>query len=46
VLHVRSKERDGYMGGKLDLVRTFMVCINGSAWFLKVVWCFSLPSLL
>jgi hypothetical protein len=31
------------MGGKLDLVRTFMVCIDGSAWFLKVVKCFSRP---
>jgi hypothetical protein len=30
------------MGGKLDLVRTFMVCIDGSALFLKVVKCFSL----
>jgi hypothetical protein len=28
------------MGGKLDLVRTFMVCIDGSTWFLKVVKCF------
>jgi hypothetical protein len=27
------------MGGKLDLVRTFMVCIDGSALFLKVVKC-------
>jgi hypothetical protein len=33
------------MGGKLDLVRTFMVCIDGSALFLKVVKCFSRPSL-
>jgi hypothetical protein len=32
------------MGGKLDLVRTFMVCIDGSALFLKVVKCFSCPS--
>jgi hypothetical protein len=31
------------MGGKLDLVRTFMVCIDGSAWFIKVVKCFSRP---
>jgi hypothetical protein len=30
------------MGGKLDLVRTFMVCIDGSVLFLKVVKCFSL----
>jgi hypothetical protein len=44
-LHVRSRERDGCMGGKLDLVRTFMVCIDGSTWFLKVVKCFSRPSL-
>jgi hypothetical protein len=42
---VRSRERDGCMGGKLDLVRTFMVCIDGSALFLKVVKCFSRPSL-
>jgi hypothetical protein len=34
------------MGGKLDLERTFMVCIDVSAWFLKVVKCFSRPSLL
>jgi hypothetical protein len=27
------------MGGKLDLVRTFMVCIDGSTLFLKVVKC-------
>jgi hypothetical protein len=33
------------MGGKLDLVRTFMVCIDGSALFLKVENCFSRPSL-
>jgi hypothetical protein len=33
------------MGGKLDLVRIFMVCIDGSTWFLKVVKCFSRPSL-
>jgi hypothetical protein len=33
------------MGGKLDLVRTFLVCIDGLAWFLKVVWWFSRPSL-
>jgi hypothetical protein len=37
---VRSRERDGCMGGKLDLVRTFMVCIDGSALFLKVEKCF------
>jgi hypothetical protein len=33
------------MGGKLDLVRTFMVCIDGLALFLKVVKCFSCVSL-
>jgi hypothetical protein len=40
---VRSRERDGCLGGKLDLVRTFMVCIDGSALFLKVEKCFSRP---
>jgi hypothetical protein len=35
---VRSRERGGCLGGKLDLVRTFMVCIDGSALFLKVVF--------
>jgi hypothetical protein len=35
---VRSIERDGCLGGKLDLVRTFMVCIDVSALFLKVVF--------
>jgi hypothetical protein len=35
---VRSRERDGCLVGKLDLVRTFMVCIDGSALFLKVVF--------
>jgi hypothetical protein len=33
------------MGGKLDLIRTFMVCIDGSALFLKVVKCLFRPSL-
>jgi hypothetical protein len=33
------------MGGKLDLVRTFMVCVDGSALFLKVVKCLFCPSL-
>jgi hypothetical protein len=33
------------MGGNLYLVRTFMVCIDGSVLFLKVVKCFSRPSL-
>jgi hypothetical protein len=32
------------MGGKLDLVRTFMVCIDDSAWFLKDLCCLSRPS--
>jgi hypothetical protein len=31
------------MGGKIDLVRTFMVCIDGSALFLKVVKCLFRP---
>jgi hypothetical protein len=35
---VRSRERDGCLGGKLDLVRTFMVCIDGSLLFLKVIF--------
>jgi hypothetical protein len=35
---VRSRERDGCLGGMLDLVRTFIVCIDGSALFLKVVF--------
>jgi hypothetical protein len=42
---VRSRERDGCMGGKLDLAQVFMVCIDVSAWFLKVVWSFSGHSL-
>jgi hypothetical protein len=29
------------MGGKLDLVLTFKVCIDGSTLFLKVEKCFS-----
>jgi hypothetical protein len=33
------------MGGKLDIVRTFMVCIDCSVLFLKVEKCFSRPSL-
>jgi hypothetical protein len=28
------------MGGQLDLVRTFMVCIDGLVLFLKMVKCF------
>jgi hypothetical protein len=35
---VRSRERDGCLGGKLDLIRTFIACIDGSAFFLKVVF--------
>jgi hypothetical protein len=35
---VRSREKDGCLGGKLDLVRTFMVCIDGLVLFLKVVF--------
>jgi hypothetical protein len=35
---VRSRERDGCLGGKLDLVRTLMICIDGSALFPKVVF--------
>jgi hypothetical protein len=35
---VRYRERDGCLGGKLDLVRTFMVCIDGSELVLKVVF--------
>jgi hypothetical protein len=42
---VRSRERDGCLGGKLDLVQTFMVCIDGSALFLKVEKWFSRPFL-
>jgi hypothetical protein len=38
---VRSWERDGCSGGKLDLVWTFMVCIDDSAWFLKAWLCLS-----
>jgi hypothetical protein len=38
---VRSRERDGCLGGKQDLVRTLMVCIDGSALFLKVVFLLS-----
>jgi hypothetical protein len=33
------------MSVKLDLIRTIMVCIDGSVWFLKVLCCFSRPSL-
>jgi hypothetical protein len=41
VLHVRSRESDGRSGGKLDLVWTFMVCIDDSTWFLKALCCLS-----
>jgi hypothetical protein len=34
---VRSRERDGCLGGKLDLVQPFMACIDGSALFIMVV---------
>jgi hypothetical protein len=44
-LHVRSKERDGWSGGKLDLVWTCMVCVDDLAWFLKFLCCFSRPLL-
>jgi hypothetical protein len=36
-LHVRSREGDGWSGGKLDLVWTFMVCIDDLVWFLQVL---------
>jgi hypothetical protein len=50
---VRSCESVGRSGGKLDLVRTFVACIDHLAWFVKfgcVVpgcswWWFSEPSL-
>jgi hypothetical protein len=38
---VRSWERDGWSGGKLDLVWTFMICIDDSVWFLKAWLCVS-----
>jgi hypothetical protein len=41
VLHVRSRERDGLSGGKLDLVWIFMVCKDDSAWVLKALCCLS-----
>jgi hypothetical protein len=40
-LHVRSRERDGWLGGNLDCVWTFMVCIDDSAWFHKLFYCLS-----
>jgi hypothetical protein len=41
---VRTWGRNRWPGGKLDLVWTFMVCINDSAWFLKALCCVSLLS--
>jgi hypothetical protein len=49
---VRSCERIGWSGGKLDLVWTFLLCIDDLAWFLKALlccsscswWWFSVPS--
>jgi hypothetical protein len=38
---VRSCERVGWSGGKLDLVWTSLVCIDDSAWFLKTWLCLS-----
>jgi hypothetical protein len=38
---VRFCERVGWSGGKLDLVWTFLVCIDDSAWFLKALSCCS-----
>jgi hypothetical protein len=38
---VRSCEREGWSGGKLDLVWTSLVCIDDSAWFLKTWLCSS-----
>jgi hypothetical protein len=37
----RSCERVGSSGGKLDLVRTFVACIDDSASFVKVWMCCS-----
>jgi hypothetical protein len=45
-LHVRSRERDGWSGVKIDLLWTFMVCIDDSAWFLKSLCCLSCPPFL
>jgi hypothetical protein len=36
---------DGCMGSKIDLVQTFMVCIDGSTLFLNVVKCLFRPAL-
>jgi hypothetical protein len=38
---VRSCERQGWSGGKLDHVWTSLVCIDDSAWFLKAWMCCS-----
>jgi hypothetical protein len=40
-LHVRSRKRDGWSGCKLDLVWTFVVCIDDWVWFLKALCCHS-----
>jgi hypothetical protein len=36
---VTSCERVGWSGGKLDLVWTFLVCIDDSTWLLKALLC-------
>jgi hypothetical protein len=38
---VRSCEREGWFGGKLDLVWTSLWCIDDSVWFLKAWLCCS-----
>jgi hypothetical protein len=38
---VRSCEREGWSGGKLDLVWTSLWCIDDSVWFLKAWMCCS-----
>jgi hypothetical protein len=38
---VRSCQREGWSGGKLDLVWTSLFCIDDSAWFLKAWMCCS-----
>jgi hypothetical protein len=38
--------REGWLVGKLDLVWTFMVCIDDSVWFLKAWMCLSRLSFL
>jgi hypothetical protein len=37
----RSYERVGSSGSNLDHVRTFLVCIHDSVWFLKALLCCS-----